>query len=165
MALHAALVATLDDILQGIKAGVSTTCTGEVAGPRLDAGLIHRVTHRAHLEVDRIEAVDLQGIKQTVHLGFLLSCSSALRGPVKAPDGGYPCRAKFTFGLTIGPGTRHHARQQKSREHRCHKAFHNTLLNLGLQFVEGDAGKELAKSVGALLQLAFNHLAEEEGEL
>ena len=60
MTLHAALVATLDHILQRVKARILSTRSRQVTRPGLKARLIHRITHRAHLEVDSIEVIDLQ---------------------------------------------------------------------------------------------------------
>ena len=124
MALHAALVAALDHILQGVETRVLATGARQVTRPGLNARLVHRVTHRADLEVDRIEAVDLQGVEQSVHLLLLPGGASALRGPVQTPHGSNPRRAEFALGLTISPSTRYRARKQQAREQRNEKAFH-----------------------------------------
>ena len=124
MALHATLMAALDDILQGVKPRVLATGTRQVTRPGLDARLVHRVTHRTHLKIDRIEAVDLQRVEQAVHLCLLLSCSSTLRGPVQAPHGGNPCRTELTFGLSISPCLGHQASEQQHKSDSREISFH-----------------------------------------
>ena len=60
VALHAALVACFHYILQGVVAWIFAASACQVTRPWFDARLIHRVAHRAHLEVHRIEVVVLE---------------------------------------------------------------------------------------------------------
>ena len=106
--LHAALVAALHNILQRVKARILAAAACQITRPRLDARLVHRVTHRAHLKIDRVEVVDLQRVEQTVHLLHLLGGAGALRRPVQTPHRGNPRRAELTLGHAITPHLGHH---------------------------------------------------------
>ena len=105
VALHASLVTCLDGIGERVPGGHLAASAGEVARPGLVARLIHRVAHRAHLEVDGVEIVVLERVEHAVELRLLLrlgiSAIGLCLGPVEAPHRCHPCRAELPFGHSV----------------------------------------------------------------
>ena len=102
VALDAAGMALLDDILQRVVARILATGSGQVTRPGLVTRLVHRITHRAHLKEDGIEVLRLQVVEIGVDLSLLGSNIIHCRRPVDGPDGGNPRCTHLTLAGLLG---------------------------------------------------------------